>query len=710
MSLMDTFVQIFEFDTRQADDAFDRFRRSTDDMLADMRRAQQAAEAGAGGFSDFVQELASTLQDVTGGESLDIDVNLHDTEAKLSAVRARMGELESALSALDSQREQVSQGMQGSGESLERLNTQYGQLQGELAALNGELNTLTDAEQKNLKAKEAVESIVEALQADYNKFVETMRTKGIQAAVDEAKAQNHLQRELTETESKYNAAGESVAGFATKALGAVGVVMSIGGIFADTVLRSQEIEALDKLGGKIGMATADVDAFSGAMTELGGSREAAQADLEALSQAFGQTSNKMERILATADKVKGMKFDKAKATLAGLGVSDEKTVELMMKGRKELERVMGIQKEYSGITKESIEKSIKFNTAMNKFNQSSGLLKNSFLEMVIPVLAKGMEWLSTFIDFCKANKHLIIGFFLTIGIAIAAYYVPPLLAAAAATLAATWPMLAIIAIIALLAAAFALVYDDIMNFIEGNDSMIGRIMDKYLMVKKVIMALWDAWKVLFDYLKVIVKFVADLVVDAFNTMDQTISAFIDWLLGSITSLGEWGSQFSGVFDTVSDAVVGAFTWMWAQVKKIIGWIGDGLDAVSKGLSTVKGWFGFGEDKKVEVVKRSVNEDGQIVTETPPPDNGNQDEKKAFRADMDRLNQQLAAASQNPLNPLTSQAISNQSHQTNENNIQIAEVNVNTQATDAQGVAKEFKGELANQLQDLGQQTATGVAR
>ena len=53
-----------------------------------------------------------------------------------------------------------------------------------------------------------------------------------------------------------------------------------------------------------------------------------------------------------------------------------------------------------------------------------------------------------------------------------------MLAAAAATLAATWPIWPLLRS-SLLAAAFALVYDDIMNFIDGNDSMIGRILDKY---------------------------------------------------------------------------------------------------------------------------------------------------------------------------------------------------------------------------------------
>ncbi|WP_338885370.1 hypothetical protein [Xenorhabdus sp. TH1] len=738
MSLLDTFVQVFEFDTRQADAAFEQFRRATDDMIADMKKAQQAAEAGSAGVGQFVQELAASLQEISGGGGVDIDVDLHDTQEKLTSVREKIRELETALATLDSQREQASLGLQDSGATVSELTAQYDQLQGELSILNGELASLTEAEQKNAKAKEAVNAIVEALQADYAKFVATMRTQGIQAAIEETKAQTQLQRALTDTEGKYQAAGESVAGFATKALGAVGIVMSIGGIFTDAVSRSQEIEALDKLGKKIGIATEDVDAFGGALAELGGSRDAAQADLEAMSQAFGKTTNKMEKILATADKVQGMKFDKAKATLADLGVSDDKTVELMMKGRKELERVMGIQKEYSGITKESIEKSVKFNAAMNKFQQSSGLLKNSFLEMVIPILSKGMDWLSLFIGFCKENKNLIIGFFLAIGLAVAAFYVPPMLAAAAATLAATWPILAIIAIIALLAAAFAIVYDDIMNFIDGNDSLIGRILDKYPLLKKVVLMLWNAWQTLFGYLKTAVKFVTDIVIAAFNTMDQKITAFINWLLGSVASLAKWGGQFSGVFDTVSDVVVGAFKWMWEQVQKVIGWISNGLDAVSKGISTVKGWFGFGGDKQVNLEQ---NVDQQVTTQDAEQyldvladkrksaqesgiDTGELDKEiRLLRqqladgnnaadvvAGIEAANKKLTMAAQNPLNPVTSQAISNQSHQTHETNTQIGEVNITTQATDAQGVAQDMKGELNNQLKDLGQQTSTGVAK
>ncbi|EBK2214762.1 hypothetical protein YE88_23790, partial [Salmonella enterica subsp. enterica serovar Schwarzengrund] len=157
----------------------------------------------------------------------------------------------------------------------------------------------------------------------------------------------------------------------------------------------------------------------------------------------------------------------------------------------------------------------------------------------------------------------------------------------AATLAATWPIIAIIAVIALLAAAFALVYDDIMNFIDGNDSMIGRILDKYPALKTVILALWEAFKVLFDFIKAVVKVVADIVVDAYNTMNKALNDFIGWLTGSIKGVMAWGKDFGKVFSAVSDTVVGIFKWLWKQIEAYLGWINKGLDKIKEGWAAFK---------------------------------------------------------------------------------------------------------------------------
>ncbi|HHZ9141943.1 TPA: hypothetical protein ACWMH2_000178 [Proteus mirabilis] len=764
MALLDTFVQVFEFDTRQADDAFNRVSKSTDDIIAEMKKAQQSATMGADGFTqfiqnlsaqltelssnsvdihvnsdtsgiadsliaeidrikesatdnsqsvnDFIQSVIASIEQLSAGEVINIEVEAGDTQEKIASVTAKIDELKSSMNLLDIQRNELSQGVNESRVSSETLNAQYQQMQDELSLLNNELVSLTDAEKKNREGKEAIDAIVTALNADYTQFIETMRTKGIKTAIDEAKAQEHLQKELSETGSKYQEAGSSVAGFAKKALGAVGIVMSIGTIFAESVSRSQEIETLDKLGKQIGVATADVDAFSGAIAELGGSRESAQADLSAMAKSFGNTKDSMEKVLQTADKVQGMSFDKAKKTLEGMGVSDEKTIELMMKGRKELERTMGIQKEYSGISKESIESSIKFNSAMAKFQQSSGLLKNSFLEMVIPALSKGLEWLTKLVTFCKGNKHLVVGFFTAVATILLGKYIYAMKLASISTWTTLFPIIAIIAVIALLAAAFAIVYDDIMNFIDGNDSMIGRILEKYPRLKVVILALWETFKKLFEYLKAIVGVVADIVVAGWDLMASGLKAYVTYLLSCISVIAGWGKSFAGVFNTVSDAVVSAFEWMWEQVEKIIGWVNTGLNAVKNGWKSAKEFFGFGDDEEITVnqnVERNVNDNGEIEYAMPQEESQTENQPPV-RHSIAQANAQLDAIANNAMNPITSQAISNQSNVKNESNVSIGEIKVETQSTDAQGMASGVKDALQDQLADFNQQNSTGVAK
>ena len=71
------------------------------------------------------------------------------------------------------------------------------------------------------------------------------------------------------------------------------------------------------------------------------------------------------------------------------------------------------------------------------------------------------------------------------------------------------------------------------------------------------------------------------------------------------------------------------------------------------------------------------------------------------------NAQLDAIANNAMNPITSQAISNQSNVKNESNVSIGEIKVETQATDAQGMVSGVKDALQDQLADFNQQNSTG---
>ncbi|EOH3238147.1 hypothetical protein ACL1JW_004127, partial [Morganella morganii] len=99
--------------------------------------------------------------------------------------------------------------------------------------------------------------------------------------------------------------------------------------------------------------------------------------------------------------------------------------------------------------------------------------------------------------------------------------------------------------------------------------------------------------------------------------------------------------------------------------------------------------------------------GQIGYDMPP-------EKTISEEDAAKMAQAMTAhlygVSNDPMNPVTSQAISNQSTTSNETNISIGELKVETQATDAQGMAAGAKDALGSQLQDFGHQTNTGLGK
>ena len=63
-----------------------------------------------------------------------------------------------------------------------------------------------------------------------------------------------------------------------------------------------------------------------------------------------------------------------------------------------------------------------------------------------------------------------------------------------------------------------------------------------------------------------------------------------------------------------------------------------------------------------------------------------------------------------MNSTTSSAISNSTRTTNETNIQVGQVTVQTQATDAKGISQSVGGELKGQLKQLEAETSSGVAR
>lgn len=656
MSLTETFVQLIESDISQTNGALDNLRRSTDDIVDDIKQAQQNTLT----FGSLLKEMWPWQEQVSGGQYIEFESNAGE-------VTKQTGEMGTKLSAIVTSLVQFTGGE--SDAVFKALKQNYDDLQ--------------------------------------NSISETRRT-GEAAAAAEISAQKKVQSALRDSDAAWQSAFDNVAALAEKSLNFAGISTTITGLISDATARAAEIESIDKLGREINITTQDVDAFSGSVAALGGTRSAAQADLSAMAKAFGFAGDSMEKVLQTADKVQGMSFSEAKKTLGGLGVEDNGTVEMLMKGREELSRMMETQKDYGGITRESIEQSISFNNAMLSLEQSAGLLKNSLMGMLIPALAQALDWLEKIVVFAKENKNFVTGFFIAVATVVTGKYVHAMKLAQISTWTAMLPVMAVVARILLLAAVFALVHDDIMNFIDGNDSMIGRILDSYPGLKAVILTVWEAFVVLFDFIMSVIGVVADIVVAAYNTMNTALNEFIDWLTASIQGVMAWGAEFEAVFDTVSDAVVGIFTWLWEQIEEILGWISKGMDLVKEGWSTVKGWVGMGDSAEIEQnVNRTVTTKGKLEYSIPETPSLSEEETLKLAGQITGHVTTLAA---NPMASLTSGTISNQSAVSNENIISVGEISIVAKDGDPQTIAADIVEVLRQHIENMGHEYNSGMEK
>lgn len=753
MALLDTFVQVFEFDTRQADDAFNRVSKSTDDIIAEMKKAQQSATMGADGFTQFIQNLSAQLTELSSN-SVDIHIN---------------GDASNASDAIISEIKRITEEAEGNSEDIDNIVQNIIDSLGNVSNEHTEINIDSDTAQAELSAYiEKMKDYLEyaklllqsnALSSESNKklsegivLLERNIQRAEQSINDQIATNNSASREterLTrrnnelaesadEVADNYGKATSSLAGFLGRMAGMVGIGLTVGGIASFIQTTAEEVNTLSQSAEALELPVEDVDAFGKVITSMGGDAQGASDSLMDMSESIGEalqdtSSGKadvfkslnislkdmkgesigaMEGIYRLSDAVQGMSKEEAVFRIKEVGITDNKIVESILKGRKELEELTKKQKENGVVTKELALQSQKYKEVTGGLKTVFSSVMMSIMNSALPALTKVLSWVQTFVKFCQENKNIVVGFFTAVATILLGKYIYAMKLASISTWTTLFPIIAIIAVIALLAAAFAIVYDDIMNFIDGNDSMIGRILEKYPRLKVVILALWETFKKLFEYLKVIVGVVADIVVAGWDLMASGLKAYVKYLLSCISVIAGWGKSFAGVFNTVSDAVVSAFEWMWEQVEKIIGWVNTGLNAVKNGWKSAKEFFGFGDDEEITVnqnVERNVNDNGEIEYAMPQEESQTENQPPV-RHSIAQANAQLDAIANNAMNPITSQAISNQSNVKNESNVSIGEIKVETQATDAQGMASGVKDALQDQLADFNQQNSTGVAK
>ena len=438
-------------------------------------------------------------------------------------------------------------------------------------------------------------------------------------------------------------------------------------------------DAADKLGeaaNSRGLDPETLSAWGGAATIAGGSVEGLIGSLDSLDTSLTQIDvtgksrvapflkelgidldstaykgkSAMELLLPLADSFEKLSAQQQIGMGKKLGL-DQGTIMLLQQGRREIELQIAKQRELGTVTKAQAEISAKFNDQQDYTAMAWRGVWLAVAEKVLPALtwvSAAFEKLGTFM---RKHAGFMTGLVIALGAALLYFVLPPLISIATAAVIAFAPFYLIGALVAGIAAAFALLYEDIMVFLEGGDSLIGKLLERFpllgLIIKGVGTVISDVWDG--------IKFAGEAVLFVLN-------AIIDGVLAAIEGIGE-----------------------------AVGWLLDAGNAVAK-------FFGFGNDEEEQTAKPEENAN----------QGGNPRAASRTRQGVATAQNALATAGASPLASQSSSSISN-SARTNNSNMQIDNLVVQTQATDANGISKAIGGSLQTQMRQAVNNYDDGVA-
>nr|HAF4307149.1 hypothetical protein [Salmonella enterica] len=514
----------------------------------------------------------------------------------------------------------------------------------------------------------------------------------------------------------------SFSGLATVALGSMAAFMSLGGIISGTIDKAEEIDALARSAQSLNMPVEDLDAWGKAAERAGGDADGMRDSLTDLAEKMGEassdaksgaaksfqelgialknsdgsTKNAAQGMLDLADSVSTLSREQAIFRIKELGVTDNRTVDLILKGRGAIEDMIKTQKAFGVVTKQDAETAQKFKMELDSTKSMFNSLATQAGVSIMPLLTDFLKIVGKTVQFLNQHKDSIKTFFIVGGTAIAAYYTPAMLAAAKATLLATWPIIAIAAAVA----AFALILDDFNNYLNGNASVIGELSQEYPVLAEALKGVGAAFKIIWDLCTIVAKFLWD----CFTNPDQAI----DNMTKSLSELWNWFVKFFGI-DKLTQKFVAGFESMKQSVigiwDSVVSYITNAWNKVTGILpDSVKSMLGIGTDDATdasarEQKKNTRRHDGVSTNASPDDDSGgkqsvvsmglaNSDEIKQLQR---KAQNEIAAASSSPIASQTSNSVVNQTQnqpqQVTKNNQFIVEsIQVNTQATDAAGIA------------------------
>ncbi|EXB26247.1 mannosyl-glycoendo-beta-N-acetylglucosaminidase family protein [Acinetobacter baumannii 1437282] len=482
--------------------------------------------------------------------------------------------------------------------------------------------------------------------SDYQKTSQRVKKENQSFTEEQKKQLDKVEKQAKQALSAISNVQKGIIGMFAAVAGATGVTQFLTQV-------NQAEAALGRLSSHTGQSTEELHKWSNMAAIVGGSAEDMQAGVSNLQQqltdlkykgemgstvtflaqmgvAVADTNGEMRKqsdiMLDLSDRAKNMKKEDFYNLASSSGMTDSQ-IELIMKGRTELEKMMIAQEENALVTKKQAEEARKLQAEWEMMKQSIFSAGVRILHDLMPIIQLIAEGLRELFNFLQKHRGIIYGFF----IGLAAAMLPVLISTT--LLVAQFLMLA--APIIAVSLAIGLLIDDFLTWQEGGESLFGTFYDWFDKLIDKVTGFGDLLKAIFtgDWAKVseiIARSIQTVVNDAPKPIKDAHQAAVDWTSDKIEKAANFFSGDKPKEATPSNSNSLAKFAQEAELPAIKAWVDQKLetakDIVKDATSVV-----VGTTQMASEVQQGMqsNIDGDYVSHPPIKSNAKGDKQIAF---------------------------------------------------------------------------------
>lgn len=294
----------------------------------------------------------------------------------------------------------------------------------------------------------------------------------------------------------------------------------------------------------------------------------------------GQLKDTFSLLESVAGVFEGMSARQSASFGRRLGL-DQGTILLLQQGRVGVQQLVEQQERLGSATEDAYLAAADFNDAQDNLNRSFDSIWQTINARILPVFTSFLNGITDIITWMRENEDFTVGFFIAIGTAITAVALPAIASLIGSISAIAAPFALPVAAIAGLAAGFALLFEDVKAYIEGNSSLIGDLAAKYEWFGAIVDGLIEGFKMFWDDLNALFDWTVLFAQNPVEAINIAVTKFKQ----EFTDLWNWIKQLFD-FSFLSEKFTGAF-------------------------DSVKGFFGFGDSEDVSRITANTERAMQI---------------------------------------------------------------------------------------------------